>query len=200
VKLTGDGANASGSYFGLPPNDVSSELFSSSSDLDHFWGATSLIAPEAGVGICEDGGCVQIGPVPNVDCGADPSGVALRLAVPAGATLVKIRYRLLVEGQAGIAPTLGGIAPLSIQVARQGQIPIRESVVATDVTDLGPQQAGYRFGTAWTTREVVLPDGSGDVGVAIRTGGSLADRTCLAGQDPTTAVNVELFVDAISVE
>lgn len=200
TKLTGDAANASGVYLGLPTNEASTELFSAPSDLDHFWGVTSLVAPEAGVGICEDGGCVQIGPVPNVDCGADPSGIALRLAVPSGATVVKVRYRLLVEGVAGVAPTLGGIAPLSIQVARQGQIPIRESVVATDVTDLGTQQSGYRFGTAWTTREVVLPEGSGDVGVAIRTGGSLADRTCLGGQDPTTAVNVELFVDSISVE
>ncbi|MFO0661811.1 MAG: hypothetical protein U0165_18560 [Polyangiaceae bacterium] len=199
-KLEGTSGSGAGTYLGLYANEASNESFDAPSELVYYWGAASQLNPDSGAGVCEYGGCVQIGPVANVDCGADPSGMAVRLSVPAGATTIKIRYRLLAEGTNTVSPSLGGVAPLSIQVARLGQIPVRESVVVNDVTDLGTQPDGYRFGTSWTTREVALPVGDGEVGIAIRTGGSSADRTCLGGQASSDAVNVELFVDSISVE
>lgn len=150
--------------------------------------------------LCETSACIDLGTFDNALCGVSASGVAGRLTVPEGAKTVSFRLRVLL-GETVAIPVLKGAIPLSAQLVRPGGVPVTKDIAAP-TADNGTAGAGGAAGivTAWTTITLPLPDGKGEVGIALRAGSRYASGECDAQAPNPTPVLTRVLVDSIAVE
>lgn len=154
------------------------------------WGGASVVLKSEAC----DGPCAVLGPVPAAACDLPSIGLAGRLDVPEKASMVRVRYRVLLAGDS--APTT--VAALSVMLARPGKAPVTKDVQSPLVMPFGGQ-----FASAWLTAELPLPAKSGvapaELGWAIRAGGFAAAESCGPTANAPTAP-MTVLVDTISVE
>lgn len=150
--------------------------------------------------LCETSACIDLGTFDNALCGVSPSAIAGRLTVPAGAKTVSFRLRVLL-GETVAIPLLKGAIPISAQLVRPGGAPVTKDIAAP-TADNGTGGAGGAGSllTAWTTITLALPEGKGEVGIALRAGSRHASNECDAQAPTPTPVLTRVLVDSIAVE
>ena len=163
-------------------------------------GAAARLGSVTAEPLCETSACIDLGTFDNALCGVSASGVAGRLTVPAGAKTVAFRLRVLL-GETISVPLLKGAIPLSAQLVRPGGTPVTKDIAAPTAEN-GNAGAGGSAGfvTAWTTISLPLPEGSGEVGIALRAGSRTASTDCDTQAPTPTPVLTRVLVDSIAVE
>jgi hypothetical protein len=127
---------------------------------------------------CEGKACLVVGPFEVAPCGVPASGAALRLpALPAGAK-VKLRYRVFQsQPGGGLMEGASGPALLTVEVARPGK-QVSSSELSTPLVDKASTDSLLPYVSSWSTALVPVPEGSGEVGLALRAGGLGGTKAC----------------------
>lgn len=169
----GQGFEKDFSVISVPPAPVGGVVWGDGHQV--LWGSSASFVGET----CEGKGCLAVGPFMSSSCGVSSAGAALRLpAPPVGVTKLRIRLRALLSQPATTEPGgPAGPALLTVDVARPGkgatsvEVPTPSALEADDGGSLP-------FASAWTTVLVQVPDGVGEVGVALRAGGFGSGKLC----------------------
>jgi hypothetical protein len=137
------------------------------------WGS----AEATGGAECEGKACLVVGPFEVAPCGVPASGAALRLpALPAGAK-IKLRYRVFQSQPGGLMEGASGPAVLTAEVARPGKL-ASSTELSAPLVDKGSGDSLLPYVSSWATALVPVPEGSGEVGLALRAGGLGALKAC----------------------
>lgn len=160
------------------------------------WGDAKPLA----VAGCEGKSCLELGPFPITPCGLLDSGVALRVLPPPGSKL-KLRYQVFLSvPSTTFANEMNSPPLLSLEVARPGSAAVCSEISLPAIED-GSGQGLLPFASPWTTLQVPVPEGNGEVGLALRVGGLGATKACSsAGAKAEGAVLARIVLGDFSFE
>ncbi len=143
-----------------------------------------------------DGG-LALGPLALGSCGVAPAGVAGRAPLPAGASKLEVRYRVVAAPKApGVSPVSGALPALSLLVGAPGAAPRSKEVLSPALTELTAEGA---LASPWTAVSVpVSADGGGEIGWALRAGALTSSSPCEADPSELSPVVVTVLVESVA--